>query len=223
MEKNNLRAKIYMSKLIIAAFVTSLVSCAGSAPSISGFMNPKSEVFMDAMSKSGDLYQEESTYEDAYYDESDEEINIGTYFTIKNIAFGSEFGTSGFKPVLGLKNDYVGTLAWLSFDPTGATTTTYGAAIAEQYPFTLLDSALRLGVYEYMNRSAISSFENQEMFRVPAGYKSYFESGLGIYGVVSIMKTVGFAAEYKIGRQIKTHEVRRYLNLKAFYSFSIEK
>jgi len=211
--------RFYIPKLIMSALSLSLLSCTGSAPSISGFMNPKSEIFIDNMSKSGDLYQEESSYDYPYYDEFDWAFNAGAYFTIKNIALGSEFGTSGFKPVLGLKNNYVGALAWLSFDPSGATTTTYGAAIAEQYT---LNSALRLGMYEYVNRSAIVSFETGEVFRDAVGYKSYFESGLGIYGAISIIKTVGFAAEYKIGRQIKTHEIRRYLDLKVFYSFDIK-
>jgi len=223
MGNDNLYRKVHIRKLIMVALAASLFSCTGAVPSISGFMNPKSEAFMDVMSKSGDLYEEAPSYEYPYYDESDWDLNAGAYFTIKNVALGSEFGTSGFKPVLGLKSDYVGALTWLSLDPSGTTTTTYGAAIAEQYPFALLDSALRLGVYEYVNRSAVVSFEDDEVFRDAVGYKSYFESGLGIYGAVSIMKTVGIAAEYKIGRQIKTHEIRRYLDLKAFCSFSVQK
>jgi hypothetical protein len=213
---------INISKLIVVVFASFLFSCSTAVPSISGFMNPKSEGFIDGMIKVGDLYRETPTYDNTYYQEMILDFNGGAYFRIKNFTFGSEFGLAGFKSVLGFKNNYLGSLGWLTLNPTDITFA-FGAAIAEQYPFGLLDSTFRLGVYEYVNRSNIPSFEDQEMFRSPVGSKYYFESGLGMYSAISIMKTIGFVVDYKIGRQFKTHEIRLSLDLKVFYAFDVKK
>lgn len=206
--------------IISVTLILILCSCSGSAPSIAGFMNPKSESFIKKTHKKGDLVKDMPDY-DEYYDELSEEIDFGAYFNAENLVTGFEFGSAGLKPVFGIRNDYIGALVWSSFDLSGVAGITYGVAVAEQYSFSSLDSAVRIGIYQYMNKSNIPSFEDGELFRTPVGYKSYFETGIGVYGAVSLLEKYGISIDYKIGRQIHTHQIRKYLELKASYSFHL--
>jgi len=225
MENSNLYTKIHIQKLIIVALAVSLFSCTSAVPSISGFMNPKSEGFVNTTVKFGDVCNENYSYDDPYCFEYFVDVNAGASLKFKNVALGLEYGSPGLKSTLGFRNDYFGTVIWGGIDwpsmmSSDVWSFTYGAAIAEQYPSSLLDSALRFGVFEYLDRSSYPLLI-KSVFSNLVGYKYYYESGLGIYGAISIKKKFGFAVEYRIGRQIETHEIRQYIDLKVFYSFTL--
>jgi hypothetical protein len=220
MENSNLYTKIHIQKLIIVALAVPLFSCTSAVPSISGFMNPKSEGFVNTTVKFGDICNENYSYDDPYCFEYFVDVNAGASLKFKNVAFGLEYGSPGLKSTLGFRNNYFGTVIWGGIGSPTMMSFTYGAAIAEQYPSGLLDSALRFGVFEYLDRSSYPLLI-KTLFSDVVGYKYYYESGLGIYGAFKIKKKSGLAVEYRIGRQIETHEIRQYIDLKVFYSFTL--
>ena len=205
-------------RCLTVLLVTTLFSCTGSAPSVSGFMNPKSEIFVKHTSKSGDLYNKYSEEYGKSYDELDEEYSTGLFLDKNYLKWGLEVGSSGLgELVLGIKNKYFGALGWLAVPIDNAVNVTYGAAIAEQYSLALLNSTFRMGIYEYINEFNVSVFdENDMLFRSVEGAKSYIESGVGIYSAVNLTKRLGISVDYKIGRQIKSHQIRRYLETMVF-------
>ena len=206
-------------RCLTVLLVTTLFSCTGSAPSVSGFMNPKSEIFVKHTSKSGDLYNKYSEEYGKSYDELDEEYSTGLFLDKNYLKWGLEVGSSGLgELVLGIKNKYFGALGWLALPIDNSVNVTYGAAIAEQYSFALLDSAFRMGIYEYINKFNVPAVRDGELVSSVVDAKSYIESGVGIYCSMNIIKSLGVSVDYKIGRQIESHQIRRYLGLKMFLS-----
>lgn len=207
--------------LLIVLFASLLVSCSSTVPSISGFMNPKSEIYAKGTLKFGDLRIEDKSSldrEDAYDQEANADLVIGGYLNDKIIGMGMEIGPAGLKPSLGLKNRYVGILGWTNLDILWRTEVSFGAAFAQQLFFGNASTPLRAGLFEYVNKTTVARLDHR-LITEYVGYSSYVETGLGIYGAIEFAKYLGMTCEYKLGRQISTHELRHYVDMNFVVNF----
>lgn len=205
-----------MTKYLLLILVASLlVSCSSTVPSISGFMNPKSEVYAKGTMKFGDLQIDDKSSmdsDDEYDQEANADVVMGGYLKDKIVGMGLEIGPAGLKPSLGFKNRYFGILGWTNLDILWQTEVTFGAAFAQQLFFGNASTPLRAGLFEYVNKTTVARVDRSLLIEY-AGYSSYVETGLGVYGAIEFAKYLGMTCEYKLGRQITTHELRHYLDM----------